>query len=143
VQPTHATSDMYWAGERLGQQRLTTAYAYQELLKQYGQVALGSDFPVEDINPLFGFHAAVARQDAKNFPAGGFQPQNALTREQALRGMTTWAAHAAFEDKRKGQIKPGMLADFVVLKTDLLTTPNEQLRTAKVQQTWIGGKRVF
>jgi predicted amidohydrolase YtcJ len=143
VQPTHATSDMYWAGERLGQPRLATAYAYQELLKQYGQVALGSDFPVEDINPLYGFHAAVARQDAKNYPAGGFQMHNALTREQALRGMTTWAAHAAFEEKRKGQIKPGMLADFVVLKTDLLTAPNEQLRTAKVQQTWIGGKRVF
>ncbi|MDO7884177.1 amidohydrolase [Hymenobacter sp. CA2-7] len=143
VQPTHATSDMYWAGERLGPQRLQTAYAYQDLLKQYGQVALGSDFPVEDINPLYGYHAAVARQDAKNYPSGGFQMNNALTRAQALRGMTTWAAHAAFEDKRKGQIKPGMLADFVVLKTDLLTAPKEQLRTAPVQQTWIGGKQVF
>ncbi|RZK18147.1 MAG: amidohydrolase [Hymenobacter sp.] len=143
VQPTHATSDMYWAGERLGAQRLRTAYAYQELLKQYGQVALGSDFPVEDINPLYGFHAAVARQDAQNFPATGFQMANALTRPDALRGMTTWAAHAAFEDRRKGQIKPGMLADFVVLKTDLLTAPKEQLRTAQVQQTWIGGRQVF
>ncbi len=143
VQPTHATSDMYWAGERLGPQRLQMAYAYQDLLKQYGQLALGSDFPVEDINPLYGFHAAVARQDAKNFPAGGFQMNNALTREQALRGMTTWAAHAAFEEKRKGQIKPGMLADFVVLDTDLLTAPNEKLHDLKVQQTWIGGKRVF
>jgi predicted amidohydrolase YtcJ len=143
VQPTHATSDMYWAGERLGAQRLQTAYAYQDLLKQYGQVALGSDFPVEDINPLYGYHAAVARQDAKNYPSGGFQMNNALTREQALRGMTTWAAHAAFEEKRKGQIKPGMLADFVVLKTDLLTAPNTQLRNAPVQQTWIGGKQVF
>jgi predicted amidohydrolase YtcJ len=143
VQPTHATSDMYWAGERLGAQRLPDAYAYKALLAQYGQVALGSDFPVEDINPLYGFHAAVARQDAKNYPAGGFQPEGALTREQALRGMTTWAAHAAFEDKRKGQIKPGMLADFVVLKQDLLTAPNEQLRNLQVQQTWIGGKQVY
>jgi len=143
VQPTHATSDMYWAGERLGAQRLKTAYVYQDLLKQYGQVALGSDFPVEDINPLYGFHAAVARQDARNFPAGGFQMENALTRQQALRGMTAWAAHAAFEDRRKGQIKPGMLADFVVLATDLLTAPNEKLHDLKVQQTWIGGKRVF
>ena len=142
VQPTHATSDMYWAGERLGQ-RLPDAYAYKALLQQYGQVALGSDFPVEDINPLYGFHAAVARQDAKNFPAGGFQPTNALTREQTLRGMTTWAAHAAFEDKRKGQIKPGMLADFVVLDADLLTAPNEKLHDLKVQQTWIAGKQVF
>ena len=143
VQPTHATSDMYWAGERLGAARLKTAYAYAELLKQYGQIALGSDFPVEDINPLFGFHSAVARQDAKNFPAGGFQMANALSRPDALRGMTTWAAHAGFEERRKGQIKPGMLADFVVLDTDLLTAPNERLRGAQVRQTWIGGQLVF
>ena len=143
VQPTHATSDMYWAGERLGASRLKTAYAYAELLKQYGQLALGSDFPVEAINPLFGFHSAVARQDAKNFPKGGFQMENAISREQALRGMTTWAAHAGFEEKRKGQIKPGMLADFVVLDTDLLTAPKEALRGAQVLQTWIGGERVF
>ena len=143
VQPTHATSDMYWAGERLGAPRLATAYAYQDLLKQYGQLALGSDFPVEDINPLYGYHAAVARQDAKNYPSGGFQMNNAISRPDALRGMTTWAAYAAFEDKRKGQIKPGMLADFVVLKTDLLTAPNAQLRNAPVQQTWIGGQQVY
>jgi len=143
VQPTHATSDMYWAGERLGAQRLKTAYAYRELLKQYGQLALGSDFPVEDINPLYGFHAAVARQDAKNYPAGGFQPENAISRQDALRGMTTWAAHAGFEEKRKGQIKPGLLADFVVLNADLLTAPATQLRTLPVQQTWIGGKKVW
>ena len=143
VQPTHATSDMYWAGERLGAQRLKTAYAYAELLKQYGQLALGSDFPVEDINPLFGFHSAVARQDAKNYPAAGFQMENAISRPDALRGMTTWAAHAGFEEKRKGQIKPGMLADFVVLDTDLLTAPKEKLRGAQVLQTWIGGEKVF
>ncbi|WP_019948902.1 amidohydrolase [Hymenobacter aerophilus] len=143
VQPTHATSDMYWAGERLGSERLKTAYAYAELLRQYGQLALGSDFPVENINPLFGFHAAVARQDAKNYPAGGFQMENAISREQALRGMTTWAAHAAFEEKQKGSIRPGMAADFVVLDTDLLKAPNEKLRGAKVQQTWIAGERVF
>ena len=143
VQPTHATSDMPWAGQRLGPQRLPTAYAYRELLHQYGQLALGSDFPVEDINPLYGFHAAVARQDAQGQPAAGFQPENALTRPEALRGMTTWAAHAAFEDRRKGQIKPGMLADFVVLKADIMTAPAGQLRGAQVQQTWIGGRRVF
>ncbi|MBH8559782.1 amidohydrolase [Hymenobacter negativus] len=143
VQPTHATSDMYWAGERLGAERLKTAYAYKELLKQYGQLALGSDFPVENINPLFGFHAAVARQDAKNYPATGFQMENAISRPDALRGMTTWAAHAAFEEKRKGQIKPGMLADFVVLDTDLLAAPKEKLRGAQVLQTWIGGEKVF
>ena len=143
VQPTHATSDMYWAGERLGAARLKTAYAYAELLKQYGQLALGSDFPVEAINPLFGFHSAVARQDAKNFPKGGFQMENAISRPDALRGMTTWAAHAAFEEKRKGRIQRGMLADFVVLDTDLLTAPKEKLRGAQVLQTWIGGEGVF
>ena len=143
VQPTHATSDMYWAGERLGPARLKTAYAYAELLKQYGQLALGSDFPVEDINPLYGFHSAVARQDAKNYPKGGFQMENAISRPDALRGMTTWAAHAGFEEKRKGQIKPGMLADFVVMGTDLLTAPNDKLRNASVLQTWIGGQLVF
>ena len=143
VQPTHATSDMYWAGERLGAERLKTAYAYLDLRKQYGQVALGSDFPVEDINPLFGFHSAVARQDAKNYPASGFQMETALSRPDALRGMTTWAAHAAFEDKQKGSIQPGMAADFVVLDTDLLKAPKEKLRGAKVQQTWIAGEKVF
>ena len=143
VQPTHATSDMYWAGERLGPKRLKTAYAYEELRKQYGQVALGSDFPVEDINPLFGFHSAVARQDAKNYPAGGFQMENALSRPDALRGMTTWAAHAAFEEKQKGRIQPGMVADFVVLDKDLLKAPAPELRGAKVLQTWIGGEQVF
>ncbi|TGE18322.1 amidohydrolase [Hymenobacter elongatus] len=143
VQPTHATSDMYWAGERLGQQRLKTAYAYEELRKQYGQVAIGSDFPVEDINPLFGFHSAVARQDAKNYPDGGFQPANALSRPDALRGMTTWAAHAAFEEKQKGSIAPGMAADFVLLDKDLLKAPNPELRGAQVQQTWIAGEQVY
>jgi len=143
VQPTHATSDMYWAGERLGTERLKTAYAYQELLRQYGQLAIGSDFPVEDINPLYGFHSAVARQDAKNSPAGGFQMDNAISRPDALRGMTTWAAHAAFEDQQKGQIKPGMAADFVMLNIDLLQAPNATLRNAKVQQTWIAGEKVF
>ncbi|GAB2477247.1 amidohydrolase [Hymenobacter qilianensis] len=143
VQPTHATSDMYWAGERLGSERVKTAYAFEQLRKQYGQVALGSDFPVEDINPLFGFHSAVARQDAKNYPEGGFQPENALSRPDALRGMTTWAAHAAFEDKQKGSIQPGMAADFVLLNKDLLTAPAPELRGAQVQQTWIAGERVF
>lgn len=143
VQPTHATSDMYWAGERLGAERLKTAYAYRALREQYGQVAIGSDFPVEDINPLFGFHSAVARQDAKNYPASGFQMENALSRPDALRGMTTWAAHAAFQDKQKGSIQPGMAADFVVLNTDLLEAPKEKLRGAKVQQTWIAGEQVY
>jgi predicted amidohydrolase YtcJ len=143
VQPTHATSDMYWAGERLGAERLKTAYAYQDLLRATGRLALGSDFPVEYLNPLFGFHAAVARQDAKNFPKGGFQPENALTRQQALRGMTEWAAWAAFEDGQKGTLAPGKWADFVILDQDIMTAPAEKLRDVKVLGTYIQGERVY
>ncbi|MCC3159276.1 amidohydrolase [Hymenobacter sp. 15J16-1T3B] len=143
VQPTHATSDMYWAGERLGAERLKTAYAYQDLLRATGRLALGSDFPVEYLNPLFGFHAAVARQDAKNFPQGGFQPENAITREAALRGMTVWAAWAAFEDDQKGTLTPGKWADFVILDQDIMTAPAEQLRQVKVLGTYIQGEKVY
>lgn len=143
VQPTHATSDMYWAGERLGAERLKTAYAYQDLLRATGRLALGSDFPVEYLNPLFGFHAAVARQDAKNFPKGGFQMENAISRQAALRGMTEWAAWAAFEDEQKGTLTPGKWADFVILDRDIMTAPAGQLRDAKVLGTYIQGEKVF
>ncbi len=143
VQPTHATSDMYWAGERLGAERLKTAYAYKNLLKSAGILACGSDFPVEDINPLYGFHAAIARQDAKNYPEGGFQPENALTREEALKGMTIWAAYAQFEEKEKGSIEVGKMADFVVLDQDIMKVKAEVIRQTKVLATYIAGKKVF
>lgn len=143
VQPTHATSDMYWAGDRLGPIRVKGAYAFNDLMKQNGLIAFGSDFPVEAANPLFGFHAAVARQDAKNFPEGGYQPENAVDRRSALLAMTRWAAYANFEDQLRGSIAPGKQADFVILDRDIMTVPNEQIRTTKVQQTWIGGKRVY
>ncbi|GAB3763711.1 amidohydrolase [Spirosoma pomorum] len=143
VQPTHATSDMYWAADRLGPVRVKGAYAFNDLMKQNGLIAFGSDFPVEYVNPLFGFHAAVARQDAKNFPKGGFQPENAVDRKSALLAMTRWAAYANFEDHLRGCIAPGKQADFVILDRDIMTVPNEQLRDTKVQQTWIGGERVF
>jgi predicted amidohydrolase YtcJ len=143
VQPTHATSDMYWAADRLGPIRVKGAYAFKDLMKQNGLIAFGSDFPVEYVNPLFGFHSAAARQDAKNFPKGGYQPENAVDRKSALLAMTRWAAYANFEDHLRGCIAPGKQADFVVLDRDIMTVPNEQLRTTKVRQTWIGGERVF
>ena len=143
VQPTHATSDMYWAGERLGPERMAHAYAYQALLKQNGLLPLGSDFPVEDINPLYGFHAAVARQDAKNYPATGFQKENALSREQALRGMTIWAAYANFEEKEKGSIEQQKYADFVILDSDIVTLDLSKLRTVPVRQTFVNGEEVY
>ena len=143
IQTTHATSDMYWAKDRLGADRMKGAYAYKYLMEQNGLLANGSDFPVESINPLFGFYAAVTRKDQKGFPENGFQIENGLTREQALRGMTIWAAYAAFEDKIKGSIEPGKLADFVILDEDLMKAPAEGLFKIKVLQTWIGGEKVF
>ncbi|MDO9551830.1 amidohydrolase [Rhodonellum sp.] len=143
VQPTHATSDMYWAGQRLGPFRIKTAYAYKDLLDQNGMLALGSDFPVEHINPLNGFHSAVVRKDAKNWPDQGFQPENKITREHALKGMTIWAAYANFEEKLKGSIEAGKLADFVVLEKDIMTAKENELRNVKVSATFIGGKKVF
>ncbi|AWW29922.1 amidohydrolase [Echinicola strongylocentroti] len=142
VQPTHATSDMYWAEDRLGHERIKHAYTYKDLMQQNGLIALGSDFPVENINPLFGFHAAIARQDDNNWPKGGFQPENSLTREQALKGMTIWAAYANFEEHLKGSIEKGKLADFIITKKDLMTAPEETLRDIKVQATFLGGEKV-
>ncbi len=143
IQATHATSDMYWADERLGDTRVKTAYAFQDLLKQNGFLANGSDFPVEFVNPLYGFHSAVARQDAKNFPEGGFQMENALTREQALKAMTIWSAYANFEEKERGSIEVGKMADFVILEDDLMLAPKEKLRNVKVLNTYVGGEKVY
>jgi predicted amidohydrolase YtcJ len=143
VQPTHATSDMYWAGERLGEARVKTAYAFLDLYRQNQVIALGSDFPVEAIEPLYGFHAAVARQDSKSFPEGGFQPENAMSREQALRGMTIWAAYSNFEEKEKGSIERGKLADFVILEEDIMKADIQRLRDIQVTRTFIGGQLVY
>lgn len=143
IQATHATSDMYWAGDRLGKERVKTAYAFQDLLKQNGVIINGSDFPVEYVNPLFGFHSAVARQDDKNYPAGGFQMENALTREQALKAMTLWSAYANFEEKERGSIEIGKMADFVILEADIMKEPKEKLRNIKVVNTFIGGERAY
>ncbi|GAB3928920.1 amidohydrolase [Larkinella terrae] len=143
VQPTHATSDMYWAGDRLGKNRVKGAYAFKDLMKQNGLIAFGSDFPVESPNPLYGFHAAVARVDAKGYPAGGFQMENAVDRTSALKAMTSWAAYANFEDHLRGSIESGKQADFVVLQQDIMKIPAPQLRDVQVAQTWIGGEKLF
>jgi predicted amidohydrolase YtcJ len=143
VQPTHATSDMYWADERLGNERLLGAYAYKTLLAQNGWLADGSDFPVESINPVLGFYAAISRQDVEGFPDGGFMPQQRLTREEALKAMTIWAAKAAFEEDEKGSIEPGKFADFIVVDKDLMTIPVEEIPGIKITLTYSGGKQVF
>jgi len=143
VQPTHATSDMYWAGDRLGSERVKGAYAYIQLLQQNGWLPLGTDFPVEDISTFKTFYAAVVRKDAKGWPANGFQPENALTREEALRGMTIWAAKANFEEKEKGSLEEGKFADFVILDTDIIKEVPEKLLSIKVLQTFLNGEKVF
>ncbi len=143
VQPTHATSDMYWAEDRLGKERLKYAYAYQDLLKQNGWLPLGTDFPVEEINPLKTFYSAVARKDSQHYPEGGFQKENALTREQALRGMTIWAAKAAFQENEIGSLEPGKSADFIVMDQDLMTVPEVKILNTKVLETYSNGKKVY
>lgn len=144
VQATHATSDMYWAGDRLGEKRLKNgSYAYQTLLHQLGWLPNGTDFPVEEIYPLFTFYASVFRTDHSGWPEGGFLMDEALTREQALRSMTIWPAKASFEENEKGSLEPGKWADFVVLDTDLMTASPKEILNAKVKSTWIAGQKVF
>ena len=143
VQSTHATSDMYWAADRLGNDRVKGAYAYKQLLDQNGWLVLGTDFPVENINPMLTFYAAAIRKDAKGFPASGFQMENALSREQALRGMTIWAAKGSFEEKEKGSIEAGKFADFIILDQDIMkANPAELLKTV-VLKTYVNGELVF
>jgi predicted amidohydrolase YtcJ len=142
IQTTHATSDMGWVEERLGA-RTVNAYRAKSLLAQHGWLPNGSDFPIEKINPLFGFHSAVTRKDKDNQPAGGFHPEEALTREEALRAMTIWAARANFEETSRGSLEAGKWADFVILDRDLMSVPETELRGAKVLATYVGGVAVF
>jgi len=143
VQPTHATSDMYWAGDRVGAGRMKGAYAFNNLLQQNGWMPLGTDFPIEGINPIKTFYAAVVRKDLKGWPEEGFQTENALTRQDALKGMTIWAAKSAFEENEKGSLEPGKFADFVILDRDIMQIPGDQLPNVKVLNTFVGGVGVF
>ncbi|WP_457617200.1 amidohydrolase [Lutibacter sp.] len=142
VQPTHATSDMYWAEDRLGAERMKGAYAYKTLLNKYGSIALGTDFPVEKVSPFLTFYAAVARKDLAHFPEGGFQMEDALTREETLKGMTIWAAYSNFEEQEKGSIEIGKFADFIVLNRDIMTVAVDEIPKLKVDETYLNGKRV-
>ena len=139
IQPTHATSDMYWAEDRLGKERVKGAYAYKQLLNAYGKVALGTDFPVEQVSPFLTFYAAVARQDLEQFPADGFQKDNGLTREETLKGMTIWAAYSNFEEDEKGSIEKGKLADFIILDKDIMTVGIHEVPHIKVEHTYVDG----
>lgn len=143
VQPTHATSDMYWAEDRLGEDRIKGAYAYKKLLDQAGLVALGTDFPVEQVNPFLTFYAAVDRQDTENYPKGGFMKDQALSREETLKGMTIWAAYSNFEEEEKGSIEPGKFADFVILDRDIMEVEIDSVPETKVLGTFVNGEQVY
>ena len=142
VQPTHGTSDMYWAGDRLGAERMKGAYAYKQLLEQNNWIPLGTDFPVEEINPFKTFLAAVVRKDAKGYPAEGFQMENALTREQTIKGMTIWAAKANRMEKEVGSLEVGKKADFIMLDKDLMKVAPDNILKVKVLKTFVNGERV-
>jgi len=141
VQPTHATSDMFWAKNRVGE-RLQGGYAYQELKNQLGWLPFGTDFPVEEINPIYTFFAAVCRKNLDFLPEGGFQMENALTREDALRAMTIWAAKASFDEKQKGSVEPDKWADFVVLDRDIMTAAEQDIPETRVLSVYIAGERM-
>ena len=143
VQPTHATSDMNWADDRLGSSRLKRAYSYKNLLDWSGKIALGTDFPVEKVNPLLTFYSAVARKDVEGNPSEGFLKENALTRTEALKGMTIWAAYSNFEDSFKGSVEIGKFADFVILTKDIMEVPEEEIKKVDVVATIVNGSIVF
>ena len=143
VQATHATSDMAWAPDRLGQERTTWAYAYKDLLSQNGWLANGTDFPIENISPLLTFYAAVTRKNIQGKPENGFLMKNALSREEALRSITIWAAMADFWDTETGSLEPGKQADFVILDQDIMDVSLEKIPQTKVLSTWISGKEVY
>lgn len=142
IQSTHCTSDMYWADERLGD-RIENAYIYKELLEQNGWIPNGTDFPVEKIDPRLTFYASVARKDLNGYPNGGFQMENALTREETLKSMTIWAAKAAFEENEKGSIEAGKMADFIVLEEDIMEIELDKVPNVKILKTYSSGELIW
>ena len=143
VQPTHATSDMYWLYDRVGKKRANLAYAYKELLDRSGVIAFGTDFPVEDISPIMTYYSAVARKDINGYPDNGFQMVNSLSRADALYAMTIHGAHANFEEDEKGSIKVGKSADFIILDNDLITSAENKIPSTNIVATFINGELVF
>lgn len=143
VQPTHATSDMYWAEDRVGAERIKGAYAYKDLLDRSGMIVLGTDFPVEQVSPFYTFYAAVARKDLKQYPEGGYQMENALSRKQTLQGMTIWPAYSNFEEDEKGSIESGKFADFIIMDEDIMTIAEDKIPNLQVNATYVNGEQVY
>ena len=143
VQPTHATSDMYWAEDRVGSSRINGAYAYKTLLNKSKVIGLGTDFPVERVNPFHTFYAATSRKDLNGYPEKGFQSQNALSREETLKGMTIWAAYLNFEENEKGSIEKGKLADFIIVDRDIMKIDIHETPKTEVLKTYVSGELVY
>jgi predicted amidohydrolase YtcJ len=143
VQPTHATSDMYWLYDRVGKKRANLAYAYKELLDRSGVIAFGTDFPVEDISPIMTYYSAVARKDINGYPDDGFQMENSLSRADALYAMTIHGAYANFEEDEKGSIEVGKSADFIILDNDLIRSAEIRIPSTNIVATFIDGELVF
>jgi len=143
VQPTHATSDMYWAEDRVGSSRIDGAYAYKTLLNKSKVIGLGTDFPVERVNPFHTFYAATSRKDLNGYPEKGFQSQNALSREETLKGMTIWAAYLNFEENEKGSIEKGKLADFIIIDRDIMKIDIDETPKTEVLKTYVSGELVY
>ncbi|WP_034921365.1 amidohydrolase [Gillisia sp. CAL575] len=143
VQPTHATSDMYWAEDRLGAKRIKGAYAFKKLLDQAEIIALGTDFPVEEVSPFYTFYASTARKDLKNYPEAGYRMEQALSREETLKGMTIWAAYSNFEEGEKGSIETGKFADFIILDKNIMEVNENEIPNIKVLKTYVNGEKVY
>ncbi|HEY2474544.1 MAG TPA: amidohydrolase, partial [Candidatus Cybelea sp.] len=143
MQTTHQTSDMAWAKERLGTERLAGAYAWRSILQTGTILANGTDAPVEKVSTLRTFHAAITRQNEQNEPPGGWYPQQRMTRVEALESMTIWAAYANFQESVIGSISPGKYGDFVVMDRDWMAVPPEQIMGTTILATYFGGKEVY
>jgi len=143
MQASHQTSDMRWAEDRLGPSRIRGAYAWRSLLNTGVIIPNGTDFPVENVNPLITFHSAVTRADSTGWPDGGWYPEQKMTRDEALKSMTIWAAYAGFQEHVMGSITPGKYADFTVLDQDIMTIPASDILKTHVLSTYMGGKSVY
>ncbi len=143
MQPTHCTSDMPWAPARLGNERIKGAYVWRSLIDSGVIIPGGSDAPVEYLNPLYGIYAAITRQDREGNPHKGWNPKERVTREEAFKMFTTWGAWVGFEENMKGKIKPGFMADIIVLDTNLKTSEPKEILSAKTLMTIVGGEEVY
>ena len=143
VQPTHATSDMYWLYDRIGKKRAKYAYAFNDLYKKSSVIAFGTDFPVEEISPMMTFYSATVRKDKDGYPEDGFQTENIMTRADALYAMTIFGAYANFEENEKGSIEVGKDADFIILDNDIMKSLDIRIPSTNVVATFINGELVF